>query len=33
MPKTSQKVFKDSLDKAFSGIKLNPSTMTDHAGY
>jgi len=33
MPKTSQKIFKDSLDKAFSGIKLNQSTMTDHAGY
>lgn len=35
MPKTGQEVFKDSLDKAFSGpgVKLNQGTMTDYAQY
>ena len=33
MDKTPQNVFKDSLDKAFSGVKANPTTMTDHAQY
>jgi len=33
MDKKPQDVFKDSLDKAFGGIKANQGTMTDHAIY
>lgn len=33
MEKSPQKVFKDSLDKAFSKVNMNPVTMTDHAKY
>ena len=33
MNKTPQNVFKDGLDKAFSGVKLNVGTMKDHALY
>ena len=33
MDKTPQNVFKDGLDKAFGGIKLNIGTMADHAQY
>ena len=33
MPKTSQEVFKDGLDKAFVGVGLNQGTMADYAMY
>jgi hypothetical protein len=33
MKKSPQTVFKDGLDKAFSGVKANMGTMTDHAIY
>ena len=33
MDKKPQDVFKDSLDKAFSGVKANQGTMMDHAQY
>jgi len=33
MEKSAPDVFKDALDKAFSGIKSNLGTMTDHAIY
>ena len=33
MPKTSQEVFKDGLDKAFTSVNLNQGTMTDYASY
>ena len=33
MEKSAPNVFKDALDKAFSGVKPNLGTMTDHAMY
>ena len=33
MQKSPQDTFKDALDKAFSGVNANLSTMTDHAMY